>query len=112
MSLICITVCLFVSLFPFWPTKPLFLPYHVFTVLLINSPVSFRQSVPLAEPCLSALLSENTSALESRQWCSLSLLVSPHLVASLYICFHTIHRTWKTAHTTTTLLIISVRGER
>lgn len=90
MSLICITIYLFVSSFPFWPTKPLFLPYHVSTVLPIHSPMSFCQTLPHAEPSLSALLSKNTSALESRQWSFLSLLVSPHLVASIYICFHTI----------------------
>lgn len=52
MSLICITICLSVSSFPFWPTKPLFIPYHVSTMLPIHSPTSFCQSLPQTGPSL------------------------------------------------------------
>lgn len=52
MSLICITICLSVSSFPFWPTKLLFIPYHVSTMLPIHSPMSFCQSLPQTGPSL------------------------------------------------------------
>lgn len=50
MSLICITVCLSVSSFPSWPTKPLFIPYHVSTMHAIHPPMSFHQSLPQTRP--------------------------------------------------------------
>lgn len=109
MSLICITICLSVSSFPFWPTKPLFIPYHVSTMLPIHSPMSFCQSLPQTGPCLISLSSINHFCLRIQAIifskfscvtipCNQPLDLFSHLPKDLRVC-------------PTILFFISIRGE-